>query len=239
MSKKSDVIRTAIYLLAGLALVPLSAPAHASECLSSPGASAPGRHWFYWTDKISNRRCWFAKETAEIAGRYRSGGSSPVRDQSRWEYEQALPVAPTEAESPVKSWFSSTFPTWDGWDSRTEEPEPAPNEATLPRQRSRNERTHLKTSQQSKQKHRSQRVHEPERAKHQAAHTIARVVEGAGDKDLPEATIEFEQNWQKVMEAVGKKPVQTPRTNVEDWQKALYEEFLVWRSKQIMFGHAD
>jgi len=239
MSKKLDVIRTAIYLLAGLSLLSLSAPAHASECLSSAGESAPGRHWFYRTDKISNKRCWFAKETAEMAGRYRGGDTSPVRDQSRGGYEQALPVAPTEAESPVKSWFSSTFPTWDGWGSRNEEPEPAPNEATLPRKRSRNERTHLKTSEQTKQKHKSQRVHEPERAKHQAAHTIARVFEKAGDKDVLEATVEFEQNWQKVMEAGGKKTVHTPRTNVEDWQKDLYEEFLVWRSKQIMFGYAD
>jgi hypothetical protein len=129
----------------------------------------------------------------------------------------------------------ATFPTWDGWDSRTEALEPAPNEATLPRKRSGNERNHLKTSQQSKQKHKSQRVHEPERAKQ----TFARVVETAGDKDVPDATVEFEQNWQKVMDAVGKKDVLTPRTDVEDWQKALYEEFLVWRSKQIMFGYAD
>jgi hypothetical protein len=239
MSKKLDVIRTAIYLLAGLSLVSLSAPAHASECLSSPGESAPGRHWFYRIDKISNKRCWFAKEAAEMAGRYRAGDTSPVRDQSRGGYEQALPVAPTEAASPVKSWFSSTFPTWDGWGSRTEEPEPAPNEATLPRKRSGTERTHLKTSEQTKQKHKSQRVREPERAKQQVAHTFARVLEKAGDKDVPEATVEFEQNWQKVMEAVGKKDVHTPRTDVEDWQKALYEEFLVWRSKQIMFGYAD
>jgi hypothetical protein len=41
------------------------------------------------------------------------------------------------------------------------------------------------------------------------------------------------------MEAVGAKDVLTPRTDVEDWQKALYEEFLVWRTKQIMFGYAD
>jgi hypothetical protein len=193
----------------------------------------------YWTDKISNKRCWFAKERAEIAGRYRAGDSSSPRDQSRGGYEQALPVAPTEAESPVKSWFSSTFPTWDGWGSRTDESEPAPNEATLPQKRSGNERTHLKTSQQSKQKHKSQRVHEPERAKPRAAHTFARVLEPAGDKDVPDATFAFEQNWQKVMEAVGAKDVLTPRTDVEDWQKALYEEFLVWRTKQIMFGYAD
>jgi hypothetical protein len=150
-----------------------------------------------------------------------------------------LPVAPTEAESPVKSWFSSTFPTWDGGGSRTEPLEAAPNEAALPRKRSVNERNHLKTSQQSKQKHKSQRVREPERAKQQVAHTFARVFEKAGDKDVPDATVEFEQNWQIVMEAVGKKDVHTPRTDVEDWHKALYEEFLIWRIKQIMFGYAD
>jgi hypothetical protein len=68
---------------------------------------------------------------------------------------------------------------------------------------------------------------------------FARVLEQAGDKDVPDATVEFEQNWQIVMEAVGNKDVHAPRTDVEDWHKALYEEFLIWRAKQIMFGYAD
>jgi hypothetical protein len=238
MSQKLNVIRIAICILAGLWLLPLSTLAQASDCLSSPGESAPGRHWFYWTDKISKQRCWFAKEKAEETkryragdnssarnqssggyeqalpvapvGRYRGGDSSSLRDQSRGGYEQALPVAPTEAESSVKSWFSSTFPTWDGWGSRTEALEPASNEAMLPLKRSGNERKHLKTSQQSKQKPKSQRAHEPQRAKQQAAHKFARVLETAGDKDVPDATVGFEQNWQKVIEAVGRKMFSHP-----------------------------
>jgi hypothetical protein len=232
MSKKLGEIRTAIYCLAGLSLVSLIAPVHASECLSSPGASAPGRHWFYWTDRISKQRCWFAKE-AEISGRYRAGERSSLRDQSSGGNEQALPVAPIEAESSVKSWFSSNFPTWDGWGSGTEALEPAPNEATPPRTPSGNERNHAKASQQSKQKH------ESERAKRQAAHKYARVLKTGSDKDVPDAAFEFEQNWRKVMEAVGEKNVHSPRADVEEWQKALYEEFLVWRTKKIMFGYDD
>jgi hypothetical protein len=224
------VIPTAICFVAGLSLVSLSAPAHASECLSSPGASAPGRHWFYWTDKISNQRCWFAKETAEMAGRDRAGSSSSLRNQSSGGYEQALPVAPTEAESPIKSWFSSNFPTWDGWGSRTEAMEAPPDEATLPRKRSGNQRDHVKTSQQSKQRHKSER-HVSERAKQQAANRFTRVLPTARDKDVPDATFE--------KKAVGEKGVLTPGPDVEDWQKALYQEFLVWRTKQMMFGNGD
>jgi hypothetical protein len=41
------------------------------------------------------------------------------------------------------------------------------------------------------------------------------------------------------MEAIGEKDVATLRADLEDWQKALYEEFLVWRVKQIMFSYAD
>jgi len=232
MSKKLSVIGTVIYLEAGLSLVPLSAPAYASECLPSPGESAPGRHWFYWTDKVSNQRCWFAKETAEMAGRDRAGNSSSLRNQSNGGYEQALPVAPTEPESPIKSWFYSNFPTWDGWGSRTEAMEAAPNEASLLRKRSGSERDDVKTAQQSKQKHKFER-HESERAKQQAAYTFTRALETARHKGVPDATFEFEKK------AVGPKGTLTPRTDVEDWQKALYQEFLVWRTKQILFDYGD
>jgi hypothetical protein len=224
MSNKLDEIRIAIYLLAFLSLVSISSPAHASECLSSPGKSAPGRHWFYWTDKVSKQRCWFAKETAGRDSNQSSGG-----------YEQALPVVPTEAESPVKSWFSSNFPTWNGWVASTEAEEAAPNEATLPRKRAANERN-VKTSQQSKQKHNSER-HVSGRTRQKATQRVGRVPETAGHKDVPDATFEFDKNWQSVIDAVREKDVR--RTEVEEWQRALYEEFLVWRTKQIMFGYGD
>jgi hypothetical protein len=237
MSKKLGVIRTSFFLLTGLSVASLSFPALAAECLSSPGEAAPGRQWFYRTDKISKQRCWFAKETREMAPRDRAGDSSSLRNQSSGGYEQELPVAPPEAESPVKSWFSSNFPSWDGWGSRTEPLELPSKEATLPRKRSANERNE-KTSQQSKQKHKSER-RVSERTKQKAAHRVARVLETAGHKDVPDATFEFDKNWQNVMEAVREKDVLARRAHVEDWQKALYEEFLVWRTKQIMFGYGD
>jgi hypothetical protein len=234
MTKKVNVTGTVISLLA--VVVPLSAPAYASECLSSPGESAPGRHWFYWTDKVSKQRCWFAKEAAEKPARYRSEDGSFLRNQSSGDYQQALPVAPTEAESPVKSWFSSNFPSWNGWGSRTEAEEAAPTEATLPQKRSESARKHVKTFQQTKQKHKFER-HVSERTKQKVALRVARVPETAGRKDGPVARFEFDKNWQSVMDAVREKDVLTGRTEVEDWQKALYEEFLVWRTKQIMFGY--
>jgi|SRR5689334_22005353 len=236
MSKKLSAIGTVI--LAGLFVMPLSAPAYASECLSSPGESAPGRHWFYWTDKISKQRCWFAREAAEKTARYRSEDGSSLTNPSSGGYQQALPVAPTEAESPVKSWFSSNFPTWNGWGSRTEAEEAVPTEATVLRERSEEPRKRVKTSQKTNQKQKSER-HVPERTKQKAAQRVARASGTARQKDAPVATFEFDKNWQNVMEAVREKDVLTRRTEVEDWQKALYEEFLVWRTKQIMFGYGD
>jgi hypothetical protein len=238
MSKKLSVIGTVISLLTGLFVGPLSAPAYASECLSAPGESAPGRHWFYWTDKVSKQRCWFANEAAERTARYRSEDDSSLRNQNSGGYQQPLPIAPTEAESPVKSWFSSNFPAWNGWGSRTEAEEAAPTEAMLLRKRSEDARKHVKTSQQTKQKHKSER-RVSERTKQKAAHRVAQVPEPAGHKDGPVATFEFDKNWQNAMDAVREKDVLTGRTEVEDWQKALYEEFLVWRTKQIMFGYGD
>jgi hypothetical protein len=98
------------------------------------------------------------------------------------------------------------------------------------RKRSGNQRDHVKTSQQSKQRHKSER-HVSERAKQQAANTFTRALPTARDKDVPDATFE--------KKAVGEKGVLTPGPDVEDWQKALYQEFLVWRTKQMMFGNGD
>ncbi len=217
MSKQCPVFRTPIFLLASLFTTSISASAHAAECLSSPNsASTPGTHWYYWTDKKTNQRCWFLKDTAESPGRY-----APENTSSG----QALSVAPTESESSVKSWFSSSFPALGGsggWGSSTETREQPPTEGPLTGKRTGNDRVQPNTSQQSKQKNKPEPVgseraqNESARVQHPSAKITARLLEAAGDKSVPE-----------------------PRTNLEEWQKTLYEEFLVWRAKQLMFGGAD
>ena len=77
-------------------------------------------------------------------------------------------------------------------------------------------------------------------ARERLATLFARILEAAGDKLVPDPMVELTEEAQiAAIEAVGEKDVITPRIDLEeDWQKALYEEFLVWRSKQVMLQEA-
>ena len=237
MSKQSPIIRTPILLLASLFTISISTTTHASECLSSPNAaSAPGTHWYYWTDRKANRRCWFVKEKAESPRGYAPENTSSFSSQSGGGSGQALSVAPMENESWVKEWFSSTFPALAGsgrWGSSTERGEPPVSELPVTRKHLRNDRTQLKNPEQSKQMDKSEHVrsrraqNESTRAQHRSAKLPVRLLEAAGDRR------------KSVIETVGEKDVVTPRTDLEEWQRALYEEFLVWRTKQLMFHDPD
>jgi hypothetical protein len=233
MSKQSPIIRTPILLLASLFTISISATAHASECLSSPNAApAPGMHWYYWTDKKAHRRCWFVKEKAESPAAYAPENTSSFSSQSGGGSEQALSVAPMENESWVKDWFSSTFPSLGSsgeWGSSAERGDPPVSELPVTRKHLRNDRTQLKKPQKNKSEHvRSQRAqNESTRAQHRSAKLPVRLLEAAGDR------------LKSVIETVGEKHVVTPRTDLEEWQRALYEEFLIWRTKKLMFHDAD
>ncbi len=244
MSKQSPIIRTPILLLASLFTISISATAHASECLSSPNAaSAPGTHWYYWIDKKTHRRCWFVKEKSESPGGYAPENTSSFSSQSGGGSGQAPSVAPMENESWVKDWFSLTFPALGGsggWGS-TERGEPPITEPPVAGKHLRKDITQLKKPNRSKQKNKSEHVrseraqNESTRAQHRSAKLPVRLLQAAGDKYVPDATLKLQQDRQKsAIEALREKGAVTPR-GLEEWQRALYEEFLVWRTRQLMF----
>jgi hypothetical protein len=63
------------------------------------------------------------------------------------------------------------------------------------------------------------------------------ILEAAGDKYVPDATTEMTEDEKRTaIEAVGEKDVFIPPPVLEqDWQKVLYEQFLEWRIKQLLF----
>jgi hypothetical protein len=70
MSKRAAKFISAIFasLLVGIPLstVSHSAPEAAGSCLSKPKAAPPkGGHWYYRTDRVSKRRCWFLGDAKE------------------------------------------------------------------------------------------------------------------------------------------------------------------------------
>jgi hypothetical protein len=89
-----------------------------------------------------------------------------------------------------------------------------------------------KSSQSKPEKEKSETVRSPSRAA-----SLQVILEAAGDKDVPDAATNLSAEEQKTaLEAVGDKDVFAPRTELtQDWQKELYEQFLEWRIKQLMF----
>src|SRR5215475_4755520 len=51
----------AIAVLASSAMIMLPvAPVRAADCLAAPNAAAPdGSHWYYRTDRVKRRKCWY------------------------------------------------------------------------------------------------------------------------------------------------------------------------------------
>jgi hypothetical protein len=248
LEKRAAVFVTSC-LLAGLLTIASGAIAQAAACLSGPNAqSAPGTHWRYRINHSTGQRCWYLKRLGQAARpRPASESASAARTPRSGGMETAAPAeAPTEKSS-IRSWFSSTFAAFTSLGrsaTNTEANEAPANDNSAASKQPNNERAEQRKSQQSKleqqpksaqsksEKDRSDIARSPSRAA-----SLQVILEAAGDKDVPDATTDLSAEEQKTaIEAVGDKDVFAPRTELtQDWQKELYEQFLEWRIKQLMF----
>jgi hypothetical protein len=244
---KYTIVGATICSLAGLLTGSASVTAYAAECLAAPNAqSGPGTRWHYRIDQATKQRCWYLKDLrgSRPGSESAAATSPPPRGAGS---ELSFSAAPAESEASITAWFSSKLAALTGavkGSPPSEVGEPSTNGPPVTRKRLDAERTELKKPQQNKseqqsksEQSKSEREHfGSERAQERLAMLFARILEAAGDKLVPNATIELtEESLTSAIEAVGEKDVVTPRIDLEeDWQKALYEEFLVWRSKQLL-----
>jgi hypothetical protein len=245
LEKRAAVVVTSC-LLAGLLTIASGAIAQAAECLSGPNAqSGPGTHWRYRINHSTGQRCWYLKRLGQAA-RPRPASESQATARSGGT-ETAAPAEASTEKSSIRSWFSSTFAAFTSLGrsaTNTEANEAPANDNSAASKQPNNERAEQRKSQQSKleqqsksgqsksEKEKSDTVRSPSRAA-----SLQVILEAAGDKDVPDATTSLSAEEQKTaIEAVGDKDVFAPRTELtQDWQKELYEQFLEWRVKQLMF----
>jgi hypothetical protein len=145
------------------------------------------------------------------------------RPGTRWHYR-------TDSATNQGCWYIKELSASSG-EAATSGPSVTPkryNESTAPRQRQRS-----KSEQQTKV---AQRKSEREQSESdRALHTIASILEAAGDKPVLSPPMLRGQDLQKAIEAIGDKDVViAPTDRQEDWQQALYEEFLRWRLRQLI-----
>jgi flagellar biosynthesis GTPase FlhF len=240
--------------LAGLLTVSSSVTARAAECLSGPkGESGPGTHWRYRINHTTGQRCWYLKRVGDAArARPSSESPAPSRTTAGGSSEQAAPSEASTEKSAIKAWFSSTFAAFTALGrsvTTSETNEPSANDNSAASKQPNSDRSEQRKSQQSRleQQPRSTQS-KPEKEKSDTARAPSRVapllvpiLEAAGDKDVPGATTELSDDEKRTaIEAVGEKDVFALETELEeDWQKELYQQFLEWQVKQLMFQASD
>jgi hypothetical protein len=251
MSEKRAAVLVTSCLIAGLLTVSNSVTAGAAECLSGPNAqSGPGTHWRYRIKHATGQRCWYLKRVGQAA-RPRLASESPATSRApRSGGSEPAPAseASSEKSSSIRAWFSSTFAAFTGLGrsiANTETNEAPANDNAATSKQPNSERAEQKKSQQGKSEQQSKSGQsKPEKEKSDTARAPNRIaslqvpiLEAAGDKYVPDATTEMTEDEKRTaIEAVGEKDVFIPPPVLEqDWQKVLYEQFLEWRIKQLLF----
>jgi len=246
-------------LVAGLFTIGVANAAYPNECFPGPDFQPPpGTQWKYQTDPVKNQGCWYVEKLAappkrqqkEIARSSRSNKASSasekatVMDAPRTEQREATPTV--DPSPSIVTWFWSTFSNLTdsmSWNSPAETDQDAssiPIPAPKPRQgESITTRNGVagKSEQPSKvaQRKPAREKKEAEGVQQRYSISAVAVLEAAGDKPVPGISKLVRQDFQKAMEVVGDKDVTaTPVALQEGWQRALYEEFLQWRLKQVM-----
>ena len=95
MSQRRSTLVPTIVALFSLAACAVSARAlHAAECTAKPDKPPPqGEHWYYRTDRATNRQCWYLGP--EGASVQKSATQEPASDAL------ALPATPQPAQRPT------------------------------------------------------------------------------------------------------------------------------------------
>jgi hypothetical protein len=239
-----------ICLAAGLLTATLSSTSHSAECFPGPDFQAPaGTRWQYQRDTATNKGCWHVeKANVRRAARIpiRSLGfneasaasqQSTQKRPSQTARREITPATPATAD-----WFSPHF--WgrpDLPDAYQERDQDELRRPILIPERSHGSRATSKAIRETKDRPNKIALGKPspEHLPSGGAHdrysisAVARL-EAAGDKPIPGRSSLGTSDLKKAIEAVGDKDVvSAPARPNEDWQQTLYEEFLIWRLKQV------
>jgi hypothetical protein len=251
-------IVSCICLLAGQFIFAPSSAAHAAECFPGPDFQAyQGARWEYRRDPTTSQGCWYLKQLGPISRRTaekltqpspvgpapssRSGASWDASRGDKWE------VRPARPSQSFSEWFWSEFGSQNNLHQAytAAQDEVATGEPSLTPKRGRDDKLPApKESQRSKVEPQSKEAQRKlERMKGASPRPQDRygmyavsLLEAAGDKPVANMPALVGQDLKKAIEAVGEKDVVTASVKLkeEDWQKALYEEFLRWRANQFI-----
>ena len=246
--KQKGLRATFLCFAAGLFTASSVSLSQAAECFQGPDFQAPpGARWQYQRDAATNKGCWYVegvKPRRATASATRSPRPREASAVSQSINKKAAPrdERPEMPPAPTNQWFSPKFWGVAGFpNAYSDSDQEDVKRSALTVERSRGSRAISKAIRnQERQTKIAQR--KPTREQHAsgAAHDRSAIsalarLEAAGDKPVPGLATPVSQNLKQALEAVGDKDVvPAPAGSNQDWQQALYEEFLEWRLRQVL-----
>lgn len=101
---KRDIIASALYAgaLAAIFVLDANYVVRAEDCLAEPNQQpAEGQHWYYRSDRATNQKCWYLKETGITTPQATAPEASPTAgaDVARSGQPGATPLRKAEREA--------------------------------------------------------------------------------------------------------------------------------------------
>jgi hypothetical protein len=210
MSKKNSLsVGAAIGFAVSLFASTLSDSAYAaSGCLAAPNReSGPGTHWNYRVNQTTKERCWYLKKVGAHSRPRPTGVAHAKRSRVTHEVAAAPSrAAPLEIAAPAEN--DSSITSWFAATFNALSGSGTPTAET--REPTANEAPPA----------RKRRVSTAERNESKAARA----------QQLPATARETAED-----KGIDTSSKSDSKSESDDWQKALYEEFLQWRVKRLMF----
>jgi hypothetical protein len=93
----SVAVIAALLLLGIGASLPVDS-ARADNCVAAPNASPPqGQHWYYRSDRVSHRKCWYLHATMQLAHHVMAQPAAPPAEPAEAGPAPQPPTAPAES----------------------------------------------------------------------------------------------------------------------------------------------
>jgi hypothetical protein len=249
MSESDRFIASAVCFAASVFTASLSTTSQAVECFPGPEFQPPtGTRWQYRMDSATNKGCWYVEGLDGSGHRAAKTPASPSRPSavsalSKKTTNVAAPQADRrDLTSALKDWFSPKVPgATDLPDAYLDTRQDAVRNPALVRKRTNNKASPGKTEQPNKTAEGKPSGEQAKSGRTQDRYSISAtgLLEAAGDKPVPGLPALAPSDLKTALEAVGDKDVvAAPAEPKEDWQQALYEEFLRWRLRQILHEKA-
>ncbi len=206
LKKNGSPIGAAIVFLVGLFAITTNDSAFAAGCLASPNReSGPGTHWHYRINQATKQRCWYLKRLGG-ASRTRPSGIARATPSSATRTATASRTTPAEVTPPAEN--ESSIKAWFAATFSAL----SGSSTTSPSTEAREPNASEPAPARRRRGNSAERSEQSKAARAQERPSSA-PAEAAGDKETAPAASDAQP----------------------EWQKALFEEFLQWRVKKLLF----